>query len=166
VLRVSQRVPTGVLGNVRYTAEVGRLFGTLPYPLLIIHPGNETFYYDEGSYNTMNFFEFVSDRYASLGVQQHFDGFFLNRIPLLRKLKWREVIGVKGVIGDLDGKHANELILLPIMRRLNDGPYMEANFGIENIFKILRMDAVWRLTYRDNPRANLFAIRLKLNINF
>ncbi|MBK9759584.1 MAG: carboxypeptidase-like regulatory domain-containing protein [Flavobacteriales bacterium] len=166
IARVSQRIPTGVFGNLRYAAETGRVFGTLPYPLLIVHPGNETFYYDESAYNTMNFFEFISDRYASLSLQQHFDGYFLNRIPLLRRLKWREVIGVKGLIGDLDRKHASELLFLPIMRRLNDGPFVEASAGLENVFKVLRIDGIWRLTYRDSPRASLFALRVKLNINF
>ena len=166
VLHESQRVPTGALGNLRYAAEIGRIWGTLPYPLLIVHPGNETFYYDEGAYNTMNFFEFISDRYASLWVHQHFDGFFLNRIPLFRRLKWREVIGVKALIGDLDQKHANELVLLDIMRRLNDGPFMEASAGLENIFKFLQVDGVWRLTYRDSPRATNFALRMKLTIHF
>mgnify|MGYP000937357554 CR=1 FL=1 len=166
VLRESQRVPTGALGNLRYVVEAGRIWGTLPYPLLIVHPGNETFYYDEGAYNTMNFFEFISDRYASVWVQQHFDGFFLNRVPLFRRLKWREVIGAKALIGDLDQKHANELVLLDIMRRLNDGPFVEASAGLENILKVLRVDGVWRLTYRDSPRATNFALRMKLTINF
>ena len=166
VLRVSQRVPTGVLGNLRYAAEAGRIWGTLPYPLLIVHPGNETFYYDDGAYNTMNFFEFISDRFASVWLEQHFDGFFFNRIPLLRKLKWREVIGAKALLGDLDGKHSDELILLDLMRKLGPEPFMEANAGVENILKVLRVDGVWRLTYRDSPRATNFALRLKLTINF
>lgn len=166
VLLASQRLPTGALGNLRYAAEVGRIWGTLPYPLLIIHPGNETFYYDEGAYNTMNFFEFISDRYASVWLQQHFDGFFLNRVPLFRRLKWREVLGVKAVVGDLDDKHASELVLLPIMRRLSQGPFVEASAGVENILKVLRVDGIWRLTYRDSPRASNFALRMKLTINF
>ncbi len=166
VLRVSQRVPTGVLGNLRYAAEAGRIWGTLPYPLLIVHPGNETFYYDDGAYNTMNFFEFISDSYASLWLEQHFDGFFFNRIPLLRRLKWREVAGVKALVGDLAPKHADELILLPIMRTLSEGAFVETNAGVENILKVLRVDGVWRLTYRDSPRATNFALRLKLTINF
>ena len=166
VLRVSQRVPTGVLGNLRYSAEAGRIWGTLPYPLLIVHPGNETFYYDDGAYNTMNFFEFISDRFASVWLEQHFDGYFFNRIPLLRKLKWREVLGAKALLGDLDGKHSDELILLDLMRKLGPEPFMEANAGVENIFKVLRVDGVWRLTYRDSPRATNFALRMKLTINF
>lgn len=166
VLRISQRVPVGVLGNLRYNVEGGRIFGTLPYPLLIIHPGNETFYFDESGYNTMNFFEFLSDRYASLGLENHFDGFFFNRIPLFRKLKWREVLGFKALIGDLEAKHNNEMLLLPTMNKLYNGPYMEAGAGIENIFKILRIDGVWRLSYRDHPNAGLFALRMKMSLRF
>ncbi len=166
VLRVSQRVPTGAFGNLRYALEAGRIWGTLPYPLLIVHPGNETFYYDDGAYNTMNFFEFISDRYSSVWLEQHFDGYFLNRIPLFRKLKFREVIGAKALLGDLSGKHSNELILPDLMRKLGAEPFMEASAGLENIFKILRVDGVWRLTYRDSPRATNFALRMKLTINF
>lgn len=166
VFKVSQRLPVGVLGNLRYAAEVGKVWGTLAYPLLVIHPGNETFYYDEGSFNTMNFFEFLSDRYASLAMENHFDGFFFNRIPLLRKLKWREVATFKALVGELDPKHTRELMLLPTMHTLVDGPFMEAGAGIENILKCLRVDAVWRLTYRNVPNADLFAIRAKISIRF
>ena len=166
VLHASQRVPTGALGNLRYAAEMGRIWGTLPYPLLIIHPGNETFYYDDGAYNTMNYFEFLSDRYASIWLEQHFDGFLFNRVPLFRRLKWREVFGVKSLVGALDLKHSAELLPLPGMERLGDTPFMETNLGVENILKVLRVDGIWRLTYRDKPGASNFALRLKLTINF
>ncbi len=166
VLRLSQRVPVGVLGNFRYATEVGRIWGTLPYPLLILHPGNETFYYDETGYNTMNFFEFLSDQYASVSFENHFDGYFFNRLPLFRKLKWREIIGFKALVGDLGSKHNNEIVLLPTMHKLYDGPYMEANAGVENILKILRVDGVWRLSYRGLPNAGLFALRMKLTLRF
>ena len=166
VLKISQRVPIGVLGNFRYAVEGGRIWGTLPYPLLILHPGNEIFYFDENSYNTMNYFEFISDRYASISLENHFDGFFFNRVPLFRKLKWREIIAFKAVIGELDPKHRQELIFLPNMNDLHAGPFAEAGVGVENILKIIRVDGVWRLTYRDLPNAALFALRLKLSIRF
>jgi len=166
VLRLSHRVPTGALGNFRYAVEGGGIQGTLPYPLLIIHPGNETFYYDDAAYNTMNYFEFISDRYASLWAEQHFDGYFLNRIPLLRRLKWREVLGAKVLVGDLDGRHQDELLLLDLMSKLNGTPFVEASAGIENIFKCLRVDGIWRLTHNDAPRATNFALRMKLILNF
>ena len=166
IFRIHQRVPTGVLGNFRYTATTGRIWGTLPYPLLIIHPGNETFYYDDMAFNTANFFEFISDQFASLFLEQHFDGFFFNRIPLFRRLKWREVVGFKAVMGSLDPKNREEMLLLPGMYDLYNGPFAEAAVGIENILKILRVDALWRLTYRDHPNVPLWTIRAKLYFNF
>ncbi|MBL0043960.1 MAG: hypothetical protein IPP33_05985 [Flavobacteriales bacterium] len=69
-------------------------------------------------------------------------------------------------MGDLDRKHASELLFLPVVRRSNDGPFVEASAGLENVFKVIRIDGIWRLTYQDSPRASLFALRVKLNINF
>jgi len=166
VVRVQQRVPAGAFGFLRYTVTGSRVWGTLPYPLLLVHAGNETFYYDDMAFNTMNFFEFISDRAATLFVEHHFDGYFLNRVPLFRKLKWREVVGFKAVAGRLDDKHRGVMDLLPFMSDLNGGPFAEASFGVENVLRVLRVDLVRRLTYRDNPAAKDWALRLKLNITF
>jgi hypothetical protein len=146
--------------------EGGRLWGALPYPLLFIHPGSETYYYDDFAFNTMNYFEFLSDRYIQLFVEHHFEGLFFNRIPLLRRLKWREVARFKGVAGDLDYKHLSELLLLPGMYSLNHGPFMEVSAGVENIFKILGFDIVWRLRYNDHPNTAPFALRAKIVVQF
>ena len=166
IARVQQRVPMGTFGYMRYSLTGGQVFGTLPYPLLLIHAGNETFYYDDMAFNTMNFFEFISDRYASLFVEQHFDGLFFNRIPLFRRLKWREVVGFKAVVGELDQKHLTVMELLPFMYDLSGGPFAEVSLGVENILKMLRVDMVRRLTYRDHPNTKDWAFRLKLNITF
>ena len=102
----------------------------------------------------------------SLKLEHHFEGFFLNKVPLLRKLKLREVVSGKAVIGDLDGKHSEEMLLLPGMYSLYDGPFVEASAGIENILNVIRIDGVWRLTYQDHPNIGLFAIRLKFRFDF
>jgi hypothetical protein len=164
--RVRQWIPMGPLGWFEYTVTGSMVFGTLPYPLLIIHSGNETFYYDDLAFNTMNFFEFISDRTASVFVEQHLEGLFLNRIPLFRRLKWREVVGAKIAFGSLDERHRREMEFLPYMFDLNGGPYAEASIGLENILKIFRMDLVRRLTYLNNPNVSNWALRLKLNITF
>lgn len=164
---VYQRLQLGTAGWMRLNAEAGKLWGALPYPLLIIHSGNETFYSDDAAFNTMNFFEFLSDRYAQLFIEHHFEGLFLNRIPLMRRLKWREVFVAKGVVGSLDRlKHEKEMLLLPNMYDLSDGPYLECSAGIENIFKVLRVDGIWRLRYNDHPNTAPFVLRLKLFLNF
>lgn len=171
VTRVQDKMRFGPFGYVNYTLEAGKIFGNLPYPLLMMHQGNETFFYDESSYNTMNFFEFVSDEWASIWAAYHAEGLVLNKIPVMRKLKWREVVSVKALIGSYD--EANDKIL---SRDFNyDGkpdiytlgrPYVEAALGIENIFKVLRIDALWRLSYLDNPNIVRFGIRAKFQVDF
>lgn len=166
ITRVQQRIAMGPLGWQRYTVTGARVWGTLPYPLLLINAGNETFYLDDMAFNTMNFFEFINDRSATLFLEQHLEGLLFNRIPLFRRLKWREVLGYKMAVGALDEKHRQEMELLEFMNDLARGPYMEASFGVENILKVLRVDVVRRLSYLDNPAARQWAVRLKLNITF
>ena len=167
--RVYKRWQLGTIGWLRTTLEGGRLWGSLPYPLLFLHSGNETYYYDDLAFNTMNYFEFLSDRYIQLFAEHHFEGLFFNRIPLFRRLKWREVATFKAVAGDLDFKHYKELLLLPGMYSLYNGPFMEASAGIENILKILSVEVVWRLRYNDpilHPNTSPVLLRGKLFINF
>ncbi len=164
--RIYRRWQLGAFGWTRTTLEGGKIYGTLPYPLLFIHSGNETYYLDDASFNTMNFFEFISDRYVQFVAEHHFEGLFLNRIPLMRRLKWREVAGFKAVAGSLDPKHYTEVLLLPGMYSLRNGPFMEVSAGVENILKVLRFDIIWRLRYNDHPRTAPFALRAKLYINF
>jgi hypothetical protein len=161
----------GPFGYMNLTVQAGKIFGNLPYPMLQMHQGNETFFYDEASYNTMNFFEFVSDQWASVWASYHAEGLFFNKVPLLRKLKWREVASAKVLVGSYDLKN-DELL----SRDFNaDGiadiyglrqPYAEAAIGVENIFKILRVDALWRLSYLDNPNIVRFGLRAKLQFEF
>lgn len=165
--RLYHRVPVGTFGFLRYWLHAGQVFSEpLPYPLLIIHAGNETFYFDELAFNTMNFFEFVSDRYASVYIDHHFDGLFLNRIPLFRRLKWREVVGGKAVVGALDRKHLGEMALLPFSFDLGSGPFAEVSVGVENVFKMLRFDMVRRLTYMDHENTKPWAFRVRMNVTF
>ncbi len=167
VAHVYQRLQLGVFGWMRLNTEAGQVWGALPYPLLILHSGNETFYDDDLAFNTMNYFEFISDRYAQLFVEHHFEGLFFNRIPLLRRLKWREVVGAKGVVGSLDReKTEKEMLLLPGMYSLNHGPYVEVSAGVENILKFITVEGLWRLRYNDHPDTKRFSLRVKLFLNF
>lgn len=157
--------------------EAGKVFGKVPYPLLEIHNGNETYSYDKTAFNLMNYYEFVSDEYASLTFAHHFDGLFLNKIPLMRKLKWREIALFKGVAGHLT-YDSSELLDFPLtLSSLSKKPYYEAGFGVENIFKVLRLDALWRLSYinkdyRDTYKqktggnVQIFGLRATLQVIF
>lgn len=166
VASIDDRLYFTPFGYTNYIIEGGQVFGKLPYPLLLIHPGNETYIYDYSSYNLMNFFEFVSDRYITLSIFHHFDGFFFNRIPLFRKLKWREVFIAKGLLGHLNPKNLDVTVLPSGLSWLDKGAYAEVGAGVENIAKIFRFDAFWRLTYLDKPDISKFGIRGSIQLSF
>ena len=165
-VNVDDRIRINPIGYFDYVLEYGKVWNPLPYPLLELHGGNETYIFDMYAYNSMNYYEFVSDEYASATISHHFDGFFLNRIPLMRKLKWREVVGAKALIGRVNDQNKSLLIFPEHLYALDRGPYFEATTGIENIFKIFRVDAVWRLSYLDNPKAVPFSIKASLQFSF
>ncbi|BDS13348.1 DUF5686 and carboxypeptidase-like regulatory domain-containing protein [Aureispira anguillae] len=179
---------TSPVGWIEYEAEVGKIFSfkPLPYLLLETHPGNEAYFYNKTSFNSMNSFEFVSDFFVHARIEHHWDGFLLNRIPFIRKwLKWRLVTAVRGSWGTLSHKNKNANRLNHYDRNIkrskdrqkpfnegafygsfDKGPYAEASIGIENIFQFIRVDALWRITYLDNRDAQLFSVRVTLNFSF
>jgi hypothetical protein len=149
VVNVTDRLRvTPILGYTDYALEIGKIWGTVPYPLMELHGGNQTYIYDYMAFNLMNNFEFVSDQFFSAALFHHFEGLFLNKMPLLRKLKWREVITAKAVWGSVNEKNRKSLLFPNSLSALDKGPYMEASAGIENIFKVFRIDAFWRLNYQ------------------
>ena len=165
-INVDDRIRINPIGYTNYILEAGKIWGVLPYPLMILHPGNETYVYDWASFNMMNYYEFASDQYAMATIIHHFDGFFLNKIPLMRKLKWREVASFRCVYGSVSQENRDALLFPSTLFTLNQGPYMEAGAGIENIFRFFRVDCFWRLTYLDNPRVKPFGVRVSLQVLF
>jgi hypothetical protein len=155
----------GAIGWSKYIVETGRIFGELPYPLLKIHEGNETYSFDEYAYNMMDYYEFISDQYLSFYYTHHFLGFFFKRVPLFRELKWREVAYFKGLVGGLANENVAYAELPEGVYELSK-PYIEIGVGIENIFTIVRIDAVWRLSYLDHPGAKALGIRASLQFDF
>ena len=113
----------------------------------------------------MNSYEFVSDQYVSVFWEHHFEGILFNKIPLFKKLMFREVIGAKAVYGSLSDKHNTELTIPSTTFSLEE-PYIEVAAGIENILTMIRIDAIWRLTQYDNPNVTTFGVRIKLQPGF
>lgn len=165
-LNISDRIPLGPFGNLYYVFEGGNTWERAPYPLLFVHSGNESIFNNSAAFNTMNFFEFVSDRYASARFEYHLEGFFLNKIPLFKKLKWRELVGLNGIYGGFDQKHLELMILPDRTFTFDNKPYAEAYIGVENIFRFFRVDAIWRLTYLDNPNVKQLGILIGFDIQF
>lgn len=164
-LQLSDKVLTSPAGFLKYRVTAGKIIGKLPYPLLELHEGNETYVFDPWAFNMMNYYEFVSDEYVSIYVEQHFQGLFFNRIPLIRRLQFREVVGTKILYGRLSDKNKN-VMLFPEGLNGMSVPYYEASVGIENILKVIRIDALWRFSYLDHPNVSNFGIRGVLHFSF
>jgi hypothetical protein len=158
---MKQFLNLGVFGFNRYAIEASKTFGRAPWPFLNVMRGNETYALDKTAFNMMNYYEFVADQLVTLVTEQHFQGIFFNYIPLLRKLKLREVVSAKAVAGKLNDKNTRDIILPTFMHKL-DQPYIEIGVGIENIFKVIRIDAMWRLTHTKNTNIEIFGLRARL----
>lgn len=165
------------IGYNYFLVEAGAIFGSVPYPLLTVHRANQTFGYRFLAYNLMNFMEFVSDQYIAISMEHNFYGFFLNKIPLFRRLKLREFATCKVLYGRISdqskpepGSGLYELPTLndgrPLTYSLESKPYIEASVGIGNIFKILRVDLVRRFTYLEHPETAKFGLRVAALFQF
>ncbi len=155
-LTVHKRVRYGPMGVGYLTLTGEYVFDQLPYPLLSLHLGNRTPFFAHVTYNLMDYGEFVSDRYATMHYSHHFEGFLLNSLPLLRKLKWR-LVGTSNVIfGGMSTMNralvADEGDDQAIGFLSRGKPYVEVGYGVENIFRFFRVDFIHRLTYLDKDR--------------
>ena len=160
-----QPILIGGFGRMFTTFEVGKTFGEVPLGLLNVVPGNQSYFTIENTYSLLNYYEFVTDTYASLHVEHNFNGKFLSRIPLLKKLNLREIVGVKGVWGEISDKNI-ALSASNINYVAPTKGYYEYSVGIGNIFKVFRIDFSWRGNYRDVPNANNFAIKGAFGFHF
>ena len=165
-LRIEDRIKFNPFGYTYWVVSAGRTWQRVAYPLLELHPGNETYFYDYAAFNLMNYFEFVSDLFVTGYATHHFDGFFFDKIPLFRKLKWRELAQIKAAYGRVGNNNLGIMTNPDDFQTLNRKPYIEAGVGVENIFKILRVDFIWRLSYLENPNITPFGIRGSLQLTF
>lgn len=153
-----QPIIIGVLGRLFTTVELGKIYGAVPLGLMGVVPGNQSYFIIDNTFNLLNYYEFVVDSYVSLGFEHHFNGRILARIPLLRDLNLREIVGVKGIYGTVTDK--NRMINASRLEYVApEDIYWEYNVGIENIFKVLRIDFAWRGSYLNTPNANRFGIK-------
>ena len=147
-ISMTDRYYLGFLGYTNIFTSVGKVWGKLPYPMLLNQPGNDSYYFDKYAFNLMNPYEFISDEQFTLMLTHHFNGMIFNQIPLIRKWKWRSLIFGRGVIGNLSASH-QEIVVLPEGLTALKEPYVEVGAGVENIFKFIRIDFLWRLTNID-----------------
>jgi hypothetical protein len=155
----------GVLGRIRYGVNAGYVFGTTAYPFLKVHEGNQSYWLLTSTFNKLNFFEFISDKYVGGFVENHWEGLFFDRIPLIKKLQWRLVTTGRITYGAISSRHAAQMILPSFTKQFGNVPYAEVAVGIENIFKVGRVDLVWRVTHID-PGMSPLGIRARWALNF
>ena len=164
-LYYKQPIIIGPLGRTNITMELGKTFGTIPLGLMSVIPGNQTYFTIENTFSNLNFYEFVSDQYATLKWDHNFNGRIFSRIPFMRKLNWREIIGVRGVYGSVS--NANRAINASgLDYTAPENMYWEYSAGIGNIFKVFRIDFSWRGNYLNAPDATKFAIKGAFGFHF
>ena len=169
---IIKRVYVPLMGHSDMNVEFGKFWGKAPFPLLQIPIANQSLGYQKEAFNTMNFMEFVNDEYLSVKWTHFFKGAIFNKLPLLKNLKVREVVGIKAIMGRLTDvnnpeidkyllKLPTDLDVNPTTHILNETPYIEASVGVTNILKFLRVDLVKRLNYLDEKYevASLFGQR-------
>ncbi|HOD09597.1 MAG TPA: DUF5686 family protein [Flavobacterium sp.] len=157
-LYYKQPIIIGAIGRSNITMELGKTFGKIPLGLMSVVPGNQTYFIIENTFSNLNFYEFVADEYATINWQHNFNGKIFSRIPGLRKLNLREIIGIKGVYGTISDEN-RAINASGLIYQSPEKPYWEYNAGIGNIFKVLRIDFAWRGNYRDVPDTNNFTIK-------
>jgi hypothetical protein len=153
---------------------MGKTFGKVPLGLMNVVPGNQSILIIQNTFNNLNFYEFVTDQYATLQWEHNFGGRLFARVPYIRKLNWREFIGVKSVIGSVTEENralnAADALVNGTLQHFEyiapSKPYWEYSAGIGNIFKVLRLDFSWRGNYKNLSDANTFTIKGAFGISF
>jgi len=159
------------LGNANVIIRAGKVWTKDPFPLLIIPNANLSFLVQYDTYSMMNATEFINDQYVSWDLNYNLNGFFLNRIPLIQYLKLREIVSFRGMYGSLANRNnpafSSGLFKFPAgSYTMGKDPYLEAGVGVENIFKVLRIDYVWRMTYLNHPGIDKTGLRFILDFGF
>ena len=172
-LSIQKRFWFSAFGYTDIIVKGAKIWSESPYPNLLLPNANLSFTIQPESFALMNAMEFANDQYIAWDLTYWANGALFNRIPLIKYLKLREVVSFRGLYGSLSDKNNpeknNNLFRFPYdthCKPMGDTPYMEFGVGIDNLFTILRLDYVWRLTYRDTPGVDRSGLRIQLHFTF
>ena len=170
-LTVDWRIPAGVIGFGRFHLNGGAILGSVPYPLLKLHEGNQSQLFgnpvvkltDRSAFSMMNYYEYGSDRWLTGFYEHNFNGLLFGIIPLVKQLDLREVVTVRGAWGTISEQNRSgaPFRLMEGLHSL-ETPYVEAGIGVANIFHLFRVDCMWKLTQRNGRD---FAVCIGLDID-
>lgn len=166
-----------MFGYINSFAQVGKVWNTVPFTMLGTPNANTSITIQPESYNLLDAMEFLNDEWAQVQLEYHLNGLIMNRIPILKYLKLRELVGIKGYYGRLternDPEKNRDAILFPVTKDdkpitypMDKGPYLEMNVGLENLLNVIRVDYVWRLNYKEHPNAMKHGVRVALYFRF
>ncbi|MDD4515245.1 DUF5686 family protein [Massilibacteroides sp.] len=171
-IAIQKRFWFSAFGYLDVIGKAGKVWNKVPYPLLILPNANLSYTIQPESYTNMNVLEFLNDEYVSWDITYYMNGLLLNRMPLLKKMKLREVLSLRGLYGNLTDKNnpwkeGEGLFAFPERSFImGKEPYLEAGVGVENILKFFRLDYVWRMTYLDNPGIDKHGLRFSFEFKF
>lgn len=172
-LSIQKRFWFSAFGYTDIILKGAKIWSEVPYPHLLLPNANLSYTVQPESFSLMNAMEFANDQYLSWDLTYWANGALFNRLPLIKYLKLREVVSFRGLYGSLKDRNNpqfnNNLYRFPYdthCRPMDKVPYMECGVGIDNIFTFLRLDYVWRLTYRDTPGVDLSGLRIQLHFTF
>ncbi|MBR4828998.1 MAG: carboxypeptidase-like regulatory domain-containing protein [Muribaculaceae bacterium] len=172
-LGIQKRFWFSAFGYADVIVKGEKVWSKVAYPDLLFPNVNLSYTIQPESYTLMKPMEFVNDQALSWDLTYWGNGVLMNRLPLIRKLRLREVLTLRGIWGSLSDKNnpakSDDVFLFPVdalCQKMGDQPYMEAGVGLDNILTILRVDYVWRLTYRENAGTDRHGIRIQLHFNF
>ncbi len=151
---ISDYIKVPPYGSFYFNVFGGKTFGTLPFTMLQVQPGNEIYYYNKYAFNLMNRFEFVTDSYAGFNIEHNIGNGLFRFIPLTRKLRFRQFWSAKSVWGNLSDENKNlNFVGTNYFKSLDGKMYMELGTGVDNIFKVFRLDFIWRVAPTPLPDA-------------
>lgn len=172
-ISVQKRFWLSAFGFIDILAKGGKIWSSVQYPMLMWPNANLSYTIQPESYSLMNPMEFANDYYGAIDMTYSVNGALFNLIPGFKKLKWRELITFKGLTGGLTKRnnpaYNDGLFRFPMdadTHIMGSKPYMELGVGIDNILTILRVDYIWRLTYRDHPGTDRSGLRIALHFSF
>ena len=172
-LGIQKRFWFSAFGYADVIVKGEKVWSKVAYPDLLMPNVNLSYTIQPESYSLMKPMEFINDQALSWDLTYWGNGVLMIRLPLIKRLRLREVLTLRGIWGSLSDKNnpaqSSDVFLFPadaLCQPMGDKPYMEAGVGIDNILTILRVDYVWRLTYRDHAGTDRRGVRIQLHFNF